>query len=125
MFRHVQSVRLTEHKQNWGMRKAAGVKTMGIYLVRRRQQWDGYGGEQYPMQQVLNMTVRVERLRPRLNCMDTIRKDMRTNGMGKNDERRNIEERFNWLPVEAMTCLCQYGQYSTGYPLGDMTCLCQ
>ena len=97
MLRWIQGVRLREHKRNEDIREAATVQPITTHLMKKRLRWYGHVSrrdDSHMTRTVMDMLVEGVRPRgiPKLRYMDTIRRDIKKNGLTD----VNIRERKNW-----------------------------
>ena len=97
MLRWIQGVSLREHKRNEEIREAATVQPIATYLMQKRLRWYGHvrrRDESHITRTVLDMEVEGVRPRgrPKLRYMDTIKRDIKKNGLTD----VNILDRKDW-----------------------------
>ena len=97
MLRWIQCVSLREHKRNEEIRAAATVQPIATQLMQKRLRWYGHvrrRDESHTTRTVLEMEVECVRPRgrPKLRYMDTIRRDIKKNGLTD----VNILNRKDW-----------------------------
>ena len=97
MLRWIQCVRLREHKRNEDIREAATVQPITTHLMQKRLRWCGHVSrrdDSHMTRTVLDMAVEGVRPRgrPKSRYMDTIRRDIKKNGLTD----VNIRDRKNW-----------------------------
>ena len=107
MLRWIQGVSLREHKRNEEIREAATVQPIETHLMQKRLRWYGHvrrRDESHISRIVLDMEV--EGVRPRgrpklrMRYMDTIKRDIKKNGLTD----VNILDRKDWrLAVSRVT----------------------
>ena len=86
MLRWIQGVSLREHKINEEIREAATVQPIATHLIQKRLHWYGHvrrRDESHTTRRVLDMEVDDVRPRgrPKLRYMDTIKRDIKKNGL--------------------------------------------
>ena len=97
MLRWIQGVSLREHKRNEEIREAATVQPIATHLMQKRLRWYGHvrrRDESHITRTVLDMEVEGVRPRgrPKLRYMDTIKRDIKKNGLTD----VNILDRKDW-----------------------------
>ena len=97
MLRLIQGASLREHKRNEDIRGAATVQPITTHLMQKRLRWYGHvrrRDDSHMTRTVLDMVVEGVRPRgiPKLRYMDTIRRDIKKNGLTD----VNILGRKNW-----------------------------
>ena len=97
MLRWIQGVSLREHKINEEIREAATVQPIATHLMQKRLRWYGHvrrRDESHITRTVLDMEVEGvrPRVRPKLRYMDTIKRDIKKNGLTD----VNILDRKDW-----------------------------
>ena len=97
MLRWIQGVSLREHKRNEEIREAATVQPIATHLMQKRLRWYGHvrrRDESHITRTVLDMEVEGVRPRgrPKLRYMDTIKRDIKKNGLTD----VNILDRPDW-----------------------------
>ena len=100
MLRWIQGVSLREHKRNEEIREAATVQPIATHLMQKRLRWYGHvrrRDESHITRTVLDMEVEGVRPRgrPKLRYMDTIKRDIKKNGLTD----VNILDRKDWRLV--------------------------
>ena len=98
MLRWIQGVSLREHKRNEDIREAATVQSIRTHLMQKRLRWYGHVShrdDSHMTRTVLDMVVEgvIPRGRPTLRYMDTIRRDIKKNGLTD----VNILDRKDWI----------------------------
>ena len=99
----IQGVSLREHNRNEEIREAATVQLITTHLMQKRLRWYGHvrrRDESHITRTVLDMEVEGVRPRgrPKLRYMDTIRRDIKNNGLSV-----NILDRNDWrMAVSSM-----------------------
>ena len=94
----VQGVSLREHKRNEEIREAATVQPIATHLMQKRLRWYGHvrrRDESHITRTVLDMDMEVgvrPRGRPKFRYMDTIKRDIKKNGLTD----VNILDRKDW-----------------------------
>ena len=86
MLRWIQRVRLREHKRDGEIRAAATVEPIATHLMQKRLRWYAHVRRRYEShttRTVMDMVVEGVRPRgrPKLRYMDTIRRDIKKNGL--------------------------------------------
>ena len=89
MLRWIQGVSLREHNINEEIREAATVQPIATHLMQKRLRWYGHVRRR---DECVVECVR-PRGRPKLRCMDTIRRDIKKNALTD----VNILDRKNWI----------------------------
>ena len=97
MLRWIQDVSLRENKGNEEIREAATVQPIATHLMQKRLRWYGHGrrrDDSHATRTVLDMVVDGARPRgrPKLRCMDTIKRYIEHNGLTD----VNILDRKDW-----------------------------
>ena len=86
MWLWIQDVSLRDHKRNEEIREAATVQPIATHLMQKRLRWYGHvrrRDDSHMTRTVLDMEVEGVRPRgrPKLRYMDTIRRDIKKNGL--------------------------------------------
>ena len=97
MLRWIQGVSLRENTRSEDIREAATVQPITTHLMQKRLRWYGHVSrrdDSHMTRAVLDMMVEGVRPRgrPKLRYMDTIRRDIKKNGLMD----VNIRDRKNW-----------------------------
>ena len=103
MLRWIQGVSRREHNRNEEIREGATVQPIATHLMQKRLRWYGHvrrRDESHITRTVLDMEVEGVRPRgrPTLRYMDTIRRDMKKNGLTD----VNILDRNYWRMAVSM-----------------------
>ena len=98
MLRWIQGVSLRDHTRNEEIREAATVQPIATHLMQKPLRWYGHvrrRDESHITRTLLDMEVEGVRSRgrPKLRYMDTIRRDIKKNGLTD----VNILDRNDWI----------------------------